>query len=253
MQPQFWLPCACPSFPACEPNYISCNESLAAADNSRRWVLWGLIGSGMPQRRQPGGRWRRVPGRLTHFARSPLSSIPALSLRLAPLQLSARCGMAALANAPPRCAAFAAPNAAHRERIRHRVLLARAQQQPGEPESGTPPPPQQPTRQQPKAQQAATQPLPSLADPAGVIVYGGKLPPARRLVVSGLSATAIGKRASHWGSSCRCRVATAVGAVSCPVFRFLLSGTLCSLILCSLCSLSDSLPLLQCWAATCSA
>ncbi|PSC71251.1 glycolate oxidase [Micractinium conductrix] len=49
----------------------------------------------------------------------------------------------------------------------------------------------QPTRQQPKAQQAATQPLPSLADPAGVIVYGGKLPPARRLVVSGLSATAI--------------------------------------------------------------
>jgi hypothetical protein len=35
--------------------------------------------------------------------------------------------------------------------------------------------------------------LPSLADPAGVVVYGGRLPPTRRLLISGLSATAVGE------------------------------------------------------------
>lgn len=53
--------------------------------------------------------------------------------------------------------------------------------------NGTPPP---------AAPPAAESRPPPLTDPAGMVVYGGKLPPARRLVVSGLSATAIGEA---WG------------------------------------------------------
>ena len=54
----------------------------------------------------------------------------------------------------------------------------------------------QPPEQPPPATPPPSLP-PPLTDPAGMVVYGGRLPPARRLVVSGLTATAIGKSRRH--------------------------------------------------------
>lgn len=113
-----------------------------------------------------------------------------------------------------------------------RVLTAIRSQEQGGPDSNDagqaqPPPP-------PAAAASQPPPLPPnpLSDPAGVVVYGGRLPPARRLVISGLSATAIGEQpvAPHSPSLHMPLCAGHTSHPLAPPTRF---------------------PMLQCWAATC--
>lgn len=91
------------------------------------------------------------------------------------------------------CCLAAAPRGFTQRRRSRRAPLVHAQQQSqgtDEQGAGNDSAPQQQPPTGPPA--AASQP-PPLTDPAGMVVYGGKLPPARRLVVSGLTATAIGE------------------------------------------------------------
>lgn len=89
--------------------------------------------------------------------------------------------------AAPRWSPSAALQQRQPRRLRDR-LNVRAQRS----EDGSQPPEQPP---------AATPPPPPFTDPAGMVVYGGRLPPARRLVVSGLTATAIGQSMAACGSA----------------------------------------------------
>jgi hypothetical protein len=62
-----------------------------------------------------------------------------------------------------------------------------------DPDGNAPPPPPAAaadTQQTPNRTQLPPNPI---SNPAGVVAYGGRLPPARRLIVSGLTATAVGK------------------------------------------------------------
>ena len=72
-----------------------------------------------------------------------------------------------------------------RDRLHVQAQRSEDGQQPEQPPAATPPP----------------SPPPPLTDPAGMVVYGGRLPPARRLVVSGLTATAIGQSLAACGSA----------------------------------------------------
>lgn len=95
--------------------------------------------------------------------------------------------MASLTCAPvARCVA---PSSAQQQRRSRRCLVVRADAQQGkEPSSGSG---SGGSSGRPEA--SPPPPLPSLADPAGVVVYGGRLPPTRRLLISGLSAAAVGE------------------------------------------------------------
>ena len=71
--------------------------------------------------------------------------------------------------------------------------------------------------QPPPAAAAAATPPPPLNDPAQMVVWGGRLPPTRRLVTSAVTASAIGRSAGRTGgvghTQCRQRRQQAGGAL----------------------------------------
>ena len=91
------------------------------------------------------------------------------------------------------CCSRAASGAAQNHPARRRLLVQASSSDRNSSSSSSTPPPVEPLAP-PQPQPPPPPPmLPSLADPSAVVVYGGRLPSARRVVIGGLAASSVGK------------------------------------------------------------